>query len=67
MNANDTIQMVEKLEVLSDSIASVALQKKGALALSLGYIAESIRRAGEYAAGISETIINQLIEEKKGL
>jgi len=67
VKANDTIQMVEKLEVLSDSITSVALQKKGTLALSLGYIAESIRRAGEYAADISETIINQLIEEKNGV
>ena len=56
-----------EIGALFDSIASVALQKKGALALSLGYIAESIRRAGEYAADISEAIINQLLEEKKEL
>jgi phosphate uptake regulator len=67
VKANDTIGTVEKLEGLSDAIASVALQKKGSLALSLGYIAESIRRAGEYAADVSETSINQLIEENKGL
>jgi hypothetical protein len=34
------------------------------LAISLHYIAESIRRTGEYAGDISETVINYLVEEQ---
>jgi len=66
-DANRTIDSVGELESVADGITSIALQRKGELALSIGYIAESTRRAGEYAADISEAIINQLIEEKKGL
>jgi phosphate uptake regulator len=62
-DANRTIDMVHDLETITDKISSSALQKKGLLALSIGYVAESIRRAGEYAGDISEAIINQLINE----
>jgi len=41
------------------------LQQKGIVAISIGYIADSIRRIGEYAEDISETVINYLINEKK--
>jgi len=61
--ANITIESVEKLEMVSDAINALALQKRGAIALSVGYITESIRRTGEYGADISETVINELIEE----
>jgi phosphate uptake regulator len=64
-DANQTIDTVGELENVSDSITAIALQKKGELALSIGYVAESIRRAGEYGADISETIINQLIDEEQ--
>jgi phosphate uptake regulator len=64
-DANRTIDSVEELERITDGIAAVALRKKGELALSIGYVAESIRRAGEYGADISETIINQLIDEER--
>ncbi|MDD1672819.1 MAG: phosphate uptake regulator PhoU [Methanomicrobiales archaeon] len=63
--ANRTIDSVSELETVSDGITTIALQKKGEIALSIGYIAESIRRAGEYGADISEAIINQLIDEEK--
>ena len=63
-DANRTIDSVTELESVTDGITAIALQRKGELALSIGYIAESIRRAGEYGADISETIINQLIYEE---
>ncbi len=63
-DANRTIDSVAELESVTDGITAIALQRKGELALSIGYIAESIRRAGEYGADISETIINQLIYEE---
>jgi hypothetical protein len=56
---------VGELETVTDGITAFALQKKGELALSIGYVAESIRRAGEYGADISETIMNQLIDEER--
>jgi hypothetical protein len=35
-------------------------------AVPIGNIAESIRRAGEYAGDISETVINLLVENEQG-
>ncbi|MDI6718287.1 MAG: phosphate uptake regulator PhoU [Methanomicrobiales archaeon] len=64
-NANRTIDMVKDLEKMTDEISSIAYQKKGVLAISIGYMAESIRRAGEYGCDISESIINQLINEEQ--
>lgn len=64
-DADKTIDSVEELESMTDGITAIALQRKGELALSIGYIAESIRRAGEYGADISETIINQLIDDER--
>jgi len=43
----------------------MALKQKGEIAISIGYIVESIRRIGEYAEDISETAINYLILEEK--
>jgi len=43
----------------------MALKQKAPVAISLGYIVESIRRIGEYAEDISETVINHLIGEEK--
>jgi hypothetical protein len=57
--------MVDNLEKMTDNISAFAHLKKGELALSIGYVAESIRRAGEYSGDISEAIINQLIHEVK--
>jgi hypothetical protein len=36
------------------------------VAINLGYISESIRRSGEYAGDISETVINLLVEHEHG-
>ena len=58
------IDRVEKLEELSDEIMVRALQKDPFVASSLRNIAESIRRTGEYAGDISESVINYLVEQE---
>lgn len=63
--ANENIETVSKLEKLCQEINTLALKQEGAIAISLGYIVESIRRIGEYAEDISETVINHLIGEEK--
>ena len=62
--ANKNIDSLTKLASLCEKINTLALQQKGAVAISIGYIAESIRRTGEYATDISECAINHLITEK---
>jgi phosphate uptake regulator len=62
--SNENIESVEKLEKICEEINSLALQQKGIVAISLGYIVESIRRIGEYAEDISETVINYLVAEE---
>lgn len=63
VGANRTIDMVGDLTRMTDGISALAHEKTGEVALSIGYIAESIRRAGEYSADISEAIINQIIRD----
>ncbi|HPH35092.1 MAG TPA: PhoU domain-containing protein [Methanoregulaceae archaeon] len=62
--SNKNIEQVEKLEELYDKIALLAMKEEPSIAIPLRSIAESIRRSGEYAGDISESIINYLIEEK---
>ena len=63
--ANETIDLSEELESLCEDIDKLALKQEAAVAISLGYIVESIRRIGEYAEDISETVINHLIGQEK--
>jgi len=63
--ANETIELSEELENLCEDIDKLALKQDAAVAISLGYIVESIRRIGEYAEDISETVINHLIGREK--
>lgn len=63
--SNETIESVTKLEKLCEEINTLALQQKGLIAISIGYIVESIRRVGEYAEDISENVINYLVTEEK--
>jgi len=55
--------LVKKLEILCKEINILALQEKGVTAISIGYIVESIRRVGENAEDISETVINYIMGE----
>jgi phosphate uptake regulator len=63
-NSNEIIEAVTKLEDLCDKINTMVLNLKGPIALSVGYIIESIQRIGEYSQDISETVINYLIGEE---
>jgi phosphate uptake regulator len=59
--SNDSIETVPKLTTLCKKINTLALSKKGIIAISIGYIVESIRRTGEYAADIAEGVMNHLV------
>jgi phosphate uptake regulator len=58
------IEQVQELEDLCEKINVLAMGKDPEMAVSLRYIAESIRRSGEYAGDISESVINYLVEEQ---
>ncbi len=59
--SNENIESVLKLESVCEEINTLALKQEGIIALSVGYIVESIRRIGEYSEDISETVINYLV------
>jgi phosphate uptake regulator len=59
--SNENIGSVTKLTSLCEEINALALQQEGVLAISLGYIVESIRRMGEYAGDLSEYAIDYLV------
>jgi phosphate uptake regulator len=61
--SNETFEALIKLETLCEEMNTLALQQKGIVAISIGYIIESIRRIGEYAEDISENVINYLVGE----
>lgn len=63
--SNKNIELARKLVTQCEEINELALKQKGTIAISIGYIVESIRRIGEYAEDISETAINYLVWEKK--
>jgi hypothetical protein len=42
----------------------MVLKQDALVALNIAYISESIRRSGEYAGDISETVINLLVEDE---
>jgi hypothetical protein len=53
------------LKTLCEEINTIVLRQETPDAIALGYITESVRRAGEYAADISENVINYLVEEDR--
>ncbi|HDS59902.1 MAG TPA: phosphate uptake regulator PhoU [Thermoplasmatales archaeon] len=63
LGANKNIDTVRELKDMCEEIEGFALQQTGAVAVSLGYIGESIRRVGEYSADLAEYVINYLIDE----
>jgi len=65
--AHKTIESVSALENICGDINNMALKQETVTAISIGYIAESIRRAGEYSADISENVINYIVEEDRSL
>jgi phosphate uptake regulator len=63
--SHKNIEQVRKLEDLCEEINARAMQQESFTAVSLRYMAESIRRSGEYAGDISESVINYLVEEQE--
>lgn len=64
-SSNRNIDSVQTLGKLCEDINLSVTKKTGSIALSVGYITESIRRIGEYAEDLSEIAINYLASEGK--
>jgi hypothetical protein len=52
------------LKPLFEDINTIVLQQETADGIALGYFTESVKRAGEYAADISENVIDYPVEEE---
>jgi phosphate uptake regulator len=65
-DAHRNIESIHALEKICGNINNMVLKQDTLIALNVAYIAESIRRAGEYAGDISETVINLLVENELG-
>jgi len=63
--ANENIDMVKSLDEMCQNVKTMVLKQEGIVALSVGYIVESIGRIGEYAEDISESVINHLVGIEK--
>jgi len=63
--SHKNIESISELKEVCERINTLSMDMGTPLAISLHYIAESIRRSGEYAGDISETVINYLVEEKE--
>jgi len=62
--AHRNIESLTALENICRDINNMVLKQDALVALNIAYISESIRRAGEYAGDISETVINLLVEDE---
>jgi phosphate uptake regulator len=62
--AHRNIESLAALENICGEINNMVLKQDALVALNIAYISESIRRAGEYAGDISETVINLLVEDE---
>jgi phosphate uptake regulator len=65
--AHRNIESITALENICGDINNMVLKQDTLVALNIAYISESIRRAGEYAGDISETVINLLVENELGV
>jgi phosphate uptake regulator len=61
--ANQSIEEIDELVLLCEEINNSALNIKGESSIPVSYIAESIKRIGEYATDIAELVINRLVSE----
>ena len=62
-DAHRNIEAIGELERMCSEINNMALTQDTPVAIAVGYMAESIRRCGEYAGDISENVINFLVED----
>ena len=61
--ANKNIEAINDLVLLCEKINNEALNINDVSSIYISYIAESIRRTGEYSADISELLLNYLVKE----
>jgi phosphate uptake regulator len=64
--AHRNIESITALENICGDINNMVLKQDTLVALNIAYISESIRRAGEYAGDVSETVVNLLVENELG-
>lgn len=62
--ANDNINAMAEISKICEKIYTSALNYTGKMAMSIGYVAESLRRIGEYSADICERAINMWAEKE---
>ena len=62
-SANENIESIKELVSLCEKINNTALNIKDISSVPISYIAESIRRTGEYSTDISELLLNYLIRK----
>jgi len=62
--AHRNIESITALENICGEINNMVLKQDALVALNIAYISESIRRSGEYAGDISETVINLLVDNE---
>jgi phosphate uptake regulator len=62
--AHRNIESITALENICGEINNMVLKQETLIAIHIGYVAESIRRSGEYAGDISETVINLLVGQE---
>lgn len=60
--ANEVIKARQELRELTEDIEDRVIQRRGSIAIPVGYVVESIRRAGEYGVDIAEIVINRSME-----
>ncbi len=63
-SCHKNIEQVRFLIALCNDINSQSMGQETDLAIAIADITESIRRSGEYAGDISETVINHLMEDQ---
>jgi phosphate uptake regulator len=61
--ANNNIKSLKKLYPFFEKINRAATKNKKTPSVELAYIAESLRRTGEYTGNISELVMNKLVSE----
>ena len=61
VNANENIERIPELLKACDEINTIATEIKGEVSIAISYVADSIRRTGEYSIDISELTINHLV------
>ncbi len=62
--AHRNVEALTALENICGEINNMVLKQDALVALNIAHISESIRRAGEYAGDISETVINLLVDNE---